>query len=337
MGSTRHARARRATAWIGAISVVVGMVAVAGPALARPDGPPPPPPPRRPGAATATTQLAIPPVLELRRVGGVANVDLEARSGTVVRGGRRLRTAGYNGVYLAPTIRVARGERVQFHVKDSMAEPTTVHWHGLHVPAAGDGGPYQPIEPGATWNPAPFTIKQAATTLWYHPHLMGQTERQVSAGMAGFLLVDDPASAAQAALPHTYGVDDIPLLVQPLPSGGPGPASRDMAVNGSPNAELRTTKSRLRLRLVNASAGEMLRITVAGAKASWQVGSDGGLLEAPFATREVRLGPSERAELVVDVDAGRRMQLLAQSFAGPPGPGGRAGRPLLTIRNTAPT
>ncbi|MBK7443200.1 MAG: multicopper oxidase domain-containing protein [Bacteroidetes bacterium] len=30
---------------------------------------------------------------------------------------------------------------------------TTMHWHGLHVPAMTDGGPHQIIEQGATWSP----------------------------------------------------------------------------------------------------------------------------------------------------------------------------------------
>src|SRR5437764_12109235 len=97
-------------------------------------------------------------------------------------------------------------------VRNNLGEATTVHWHGMHLPAAMDGGPHQVLEPDAVWRPS-WTVRQPAATLWYHPHLMGATQAQVGRGLVGMLIVDD-ASAAQCALPHTYGVDDLPLILQ---------------------------------------------------------------------------------------------------------------------------
>ena len=75
---------------------------------------------------------------------------------------------------------------------NSLDEPTTVHWHGMHLPAEMDGGPHQMVEPDATWSPE-WTIDQPAATLWYHPHPHGETESHVARGLAGMFLVQDDA------------------------------------------------------------------------------------------------------------------------------------------------
>jgi len=50
-------------------------------------------------------------------------------------------------------------------------------------------------------------------TLWYHPHTMGLTGEQVYQGLAGLFLIEDEVSD-NLDIPKTYGVDDIPIIVQ---------------------------------------------------------------------------------------------------------------------------
>ena len=107
-------------------------------------------------------------------------------------------TWGFNGSYLGPTIVAKRGEHVRVDVANSLDVPTTVHWHGMHLPAEMDGGPHQMVEPDATWSPE-WDIDQQAATLWYHPHPHGETEAHVARGLAGMFLVQDDAEAALAA------------------------------------------------------------------------------------------------------------------------------------------
>jgi len=99
--------------------------------------------------------LAIPPLAQStidpsgRRV-----FDLRLRSGTTDFGlGRPSGTWGINGSHLGPTLRAKRGELVGMNVTNQLAETTTLHWHGMHLPAAMDGGPHQMIEPRRTWSP----------------------------------------------------------------------------------------------------------------------------------------------------------------------------------------
>ncbi|MGB2570995.1 multicopper oxidase domain-containing protein [Micromonospora citrea] len=159
--------------------------------------------------------LAVPPLATSRVDGQGRRVfDLLAREGSRdFRGdGRWTRTAGFDGDFLGPTLRAKRGERVVVNVVNRLSEETSVHWHGMHLPARMDGGPHQMIRPGATWSPT-WTVDQPAATLWYHPHPHGATEEHVYRGLAGLFLLDDDREAA-LPLPRRYGVDDIPVIVQ---------------------------------------------------------------------------------------------------------------------------
>ncbi|HEY6593716.1 MAG TPA: multicopper oxidase domain-containing protein [Asanoa sp.] len=272
--------------------------------------------------------LTIPPMAEShvddqgRRV-----FDLRAQPGTSDFGpaaGGTTATWGFNGAYLGPTLRATRGERVLVNVVNGLRETTSVHWHGMHLPAAMDGGPHQEIHPGATWSPS-WTIDQPAATLWYHPHPHGVTKDHVNRGLAGMFILDDD-NPAETTLPHTYGVDDIPVIIQDrgfhkgrLRAGDTGDT---LLVDGTIGPYLDVTTSKVRLRLLNASTKRVYAFGFDDDRAFALVGSDGGLLAAPYATDRIRLSPGERAEVVVAVRAGERPVLrsyppdLGNSFFG---------------------
>jgi len=115
-------------------------------------------------------QLKIPPLLEAHvDDAGRMVFDLRLQQGSSeLLAGKPTQTWGANGTYLGPTVRAARGDKVVMNVANGLPEPTTIHWHGMHLPAAADGGPHQPIQPGSTWSPS-WRIDQPAATLWYHP------------------------------------------------------------------------------------------------------------------------------------------------------------------------
>lgn len=228
---------------------------------------------------------------------------------------RESETLGYNGDYLGPTIRMYRGDDVQLSVANSLGEATTVHWHGLIVPGELDGGPHQPIEPGATWRPV-LPIRQPAATLFYHSHFHGATARQVYLGLAGVLIVADDAQA-WLDLPSDYGIDDIPLVLQDrqfedgrlvLPSGMTtlieGRRGDTLLVNGTPNAFTRVPARRIRLRLVNGSNARIYRLSFDDGRAFHWIATEAGLLEAPVELRSLTLAPGQRAEILVDFSAG---------------------------------
>ncbi|MFG2049987.1 multicopper oxidase domain-containing protein [Micromonospora sp. NPDC048935] len=71
----------------------------------------------------------------------------------------------------------------------------------MHLPARMDGGPYQPVRPGATCS-LTRRVDRPAATLWHHPHPHGATEDHVCRGLAGMVILDDEREAAPP-LPRT--------------------------------------------------------------------------------------------------------------------------------------
>jgi FtsP/CotA-like multicopper oxidase with cupredoxin domain len=128
------------------------------------------------GEVTFSERLRIPPLMEPRPdASGRKVFDLTLQQGrTELVPGKPTETWGANGPYLGPTLRASRGDRVLMRVRNALPEATTLHWHGMHLPPEADGGPHQMIEPGQRWEPG-WTVDQPATTLWYHPHLHGDT------------------------------------------------------------------------------------------------------------------------------------------------------------------
>ena len=88
------------------------------------------------------------------------------------RPGSTVDAFAYDGQVPGPDLRVTEGDTVRISVQNNLAEPTTVHWHGVHVPANMDGVPglsQEPIAPGGV-----FTYEFVATpagTRWYHAHV----------------------------------------------------------------------------------------------------------------------------------------------------------------------
>lgn len=264
-------------------------------------------------------ELAIPPLAPSRVVDGTRVFSLAAQEGvTEFRPGVETSTWGFDGAYLGPTLRAERGERVAVEVTNGLDEPTSVHWHGMHLPAALDGGPHQEIAPGATWRPT-WEVDQPAATLWYHPHPHGATERHVYRGLAGLFLLDDDTSRA-ADLPHTYGVDDVPVIVQDKvldeagqlelkdDGGEPGTLGDVVMTNGTVGAYHEVTSERVRLRLLNGSTARTFQLGLRDREMDL-VATDGGLLAAPVRVDDVRLAPGERAEVVVEMRPGETTRL----------------------------
>ena len=95
----------------------------------------------------------------------------------------------YNGTVPGPMIHVTDGDKVRIIVKNTLTEPTTIHWHGIQVPNNMDGIPdmtQKPIRPGES-----FTyefIAKPSGTYWYHSHF--DSDKQISVGLSGAFIVD---------------------------------------------------------------------------------------------------------------------------------------------------
>lgn len=263
---------------------------------------------------------------------------LEAREITwELAPGKTIKAMAYNGQVPGPEIRAREGERLRIVFENSLAEPTTIHWHGVDVPNAMDGVPgitQNPIQPGETFV-YEFEARPAGTR-WYHTHF--QEHRQMDLGLVGPLIIE-PAAGELVAYDRdvTLVLDDWATgSGKPLPStregiaggrgsmggmmGGRGmggmmgggmmgnghePAYDMMTINGKgypATTPLRLKKGeRVRLRLINASADHTHVIRLAGHRLN-VTHTDGNPLRAPVEVDAIPIAPSERYDAVVTAE-----------------------------------
>jgi FtsP/CotA-like multicopper oxidase with cupredoxin domain len=277
---------------------------------AKPDVPPPP--------------LPVPKLVDAAQSGHA--VKLTVRSGwhAFVRG-KPTRTYGYSAPVLGPVIRVRRGDEVQMTVENRLDRATTTNWHGLLVPGRLDGGPHQPIRPGGTWRPV-LKIDQPAATAWYHPHPHHDTGRQVYMGRSGMLIIEDETSL-RLDLPRTYGLDDLPIILQDrsfAPDGSldydPSPleiayGSRGdtIVVNGAIAPVARVPRGLVRLRILDGANARNFDLRFSDRRTYHVIATDTGFLAEPVAVSELAISPGERFEILVDFSDGQPVTLQTGS------------------------
>lgn len=268
------------------------------------------------------TQLFVPPIIK------GSKIELNIQRGVLELPTGKTKTLGYNGNYLGPTIMVEKGENVSFLIKNKLKENTTLHWHGLLVPAVFDGGPRQVIEAGDVWEPH-FEIVQPAATLWYHPHLLGKTAEHVYKGLAGmFYIADDYSKSLD--IPKEYGVNDFPLILQDRAISRNGrfvyrPTMHEemfgyigntLLVNGAVEPSLEIEAGTYRFRILNGSNSSLYKIRFAGGKRFTVIASDGGFLPKSKETKELIISPGERFEILIDFKKKENATLIADIYNG---------------------
>jgi FtsP/CotA-like multicopper oxidase with cupredoxin domain len=252
--------------------------------------------------------IRVPAAHDLNPDPAIVEVNLEARLADFrfVPGGPTTAWT-YDGLLPGPLIRAKVGDRVIVHFSNSLPEPTTIHWHGLRIPAAMDGMPsvsQPPIAPGGTFD-YDFVVPDAST-FWYHPHV--DAAAQVGYGLYGPLVVDDPAE------PQGLG-DEVVMVLSDIAVADDGSqqsptAAGDIAtlfgregnvllVNGQVRPTLKARPGlRQRWRLINAAKTRYFQLSMAG-HSFVRIGGDGGLMSHPVTVAEPVLAPAERADLLV--------------------------------------
>lgn len=285
--------------------------------------------------AVAQNTLYIPPVLT------GTNFTLSVHQDSVqFLPGHITHTLGINSQkYLGPTMIWNVGDSISITVSNHIGDTTTMHWHGMHVAPQNDGGTYSMIMDGMDWNPK-FTVRNRASTYWYHPHMMAKTAEQAIKGDAGFIIVKDAAEAA-LALPRTYGVDDFPLVVQSLELDSlnqfmpKGMVDSIVLVNGTYTPSVSLPAQVLRLRLLNGSGERTFNFGLTANKTFSVIGNDNGLLTAPVSVTRIRLSPGERAEVLVDLSSMQGQSLYLMSYASEL-PAGIQGGPTMPMPPWSP-
>ncbi len=212
------------------------------------------------------------------------------------KGMGKTRVWTYNGGIPGPTINANVGDTLIVHFFNFLPEPSTIHWHGLELPANMDGShiAQNPVAPGGYFR-YEFDLLRAST-FWYHPHV--RSNEQVEKGLYGGLVVHDPETNAELGLPERESLlilDDVLLdengqVAEPFPSDplenavtqANGREGNVLLVNGRAFASGKLEAGEPhRLRLLNASNTRFMRVSIPGHRL-WRIGGDAGLLENPI-------------------------------------------------------
>ena len=243
-------------------------------------------------------------------------------------------TWGYGGDnYLGPTIEVTRGTPLRLTAVNNLGshplpldlrlhgvQPTdvtsprvSIHLHGSNTEPQSDGYPTDTFTPGQTYI-YNFNNNQEAATLWYHDHALGITGQNVMAGLAGVYLlrdIDDPVGGngplgIPAGAPY-----EIPLVLQDRilnPDGSifhpamwePEFLGDVATVNGKAWPNLNVDRTVYRFRIVNGSSARTYNLKLSSQQPIIQIGTDGGMLNAPVQLSKLLLSPGERADVLID-------------------------------------
>ncbi len=213
--------------------------------------------------------------------------------------------------------------------------PIVTHLHGGQNQSYSDGGPEQWFtsdgKQGKAYNTYEKTNSNAAvyyypntqqpTTLWYHDHGLGVTRLNVMSGLAGFYLLrapNDGSDKVASMLPT--GKYEMPLVIQDrtfntdgslnYPSVGYNTEAHPywvntfmgnaIIVNGKTWPNMNVDKGQYRLRFLNGSNARIYNLAFSNGMAFILIGSDGGYLKEPVQLSSLRLGPAERADIIVD-------------------------------------
>ena len=246
---------------------------------------------------------AKPGVVELSLTAAPAKLELLP--------GKPTEAWAYNGTVPGPTLELREGDFVTVHFTNNLTQPTTVHWHGLHLRAGSDGSPLNAVLPGRSRDYVFRIPVGSAGTYWYHPHPDMTTTEQVSRGLYGALIIrpaKDPLAGITDRLmilsDNRFMADGAVDLPHHTSAAGNIDAQNGregdvLFVNGRtmPAISIKPGEWQ-RLRIINAAAARVFRFAIAGQKLL-HVGSDGGLFEKPREVDELLVANSERVEVLV--------------------------------------
>jgi len=116
--------------------------------------------------------------------------------------GRKRIATVVNGQLPAPLLRWRQGDTVTLRVRNRLRETSSIHWHGIVLPADMDGVPglsFDGIPPGGEYVYR-FTVNQAGT-YWYHSH----SRFQEQTGLYGPIVIE-PRDGERHAADRDYVV-----------------------------------------------------------------------------------------------------------------------------------
>lgn len=224
---------------------------------------------------------------------------------------KTIKTIGYNGSAPGPFLRFREDQRVTVDVFNDTKDPELVHWHGLFISpevdgSAEEGTPFIPPKASQRYS---FVVRPAGTH-WYHTHVSARLDlkRGTYTGQFGMLYIEPKNE------PGRYDAENLLCLHDWEPylsgggesGGGEEVAYRSFSVNsrslgyGEPIRVRQGQK--VLFRILNASATLQHQIALAGHQFT-VIALDGSPVPTPRTVDVLSLGPAERVDAIVSMDA----------------------------------
>ncbi|KAL4569410.1 hypothetical protein LXL04_025046 [Taraxacum kok-saghyz] len=226
--------------------------------------------------------------------------------------------------------------------------PTVVHLHGGIDEPESDGNSNSWFtarfkERGPMWTKKTYHYhnQQQPGNLYYHDHAMGLTRVNLLAGLFGAYIIRHHEVESPLRLPSGDEFDR-PLVVFDrsfLSSGslymdptGNNPSIHPqwqpeyfgdvIVVNGKAWPYMTVRRRKYRFRIINASNARFFKFFFSNGLRFIHVGSDSVYNEQSVPTKEILLGPSEIADVVVDFSKSESNSVILKNGAAYPYPGG---------------
>ncbi|KAJ2659253.1 ferroxidase fet3 [Coemansia sp. RSA 1200] len=241
----------------------------------------------------------------------VVHVNWDIGYVSVNRDGYATRRAiGANGALPIPALHVSAGDTIALHVRNSLDEPTAVHFHGLfqNGTAYGDGAGMTTqcgIPPGGTHTYVAATGRQTGT-YWVHGHFHDQN----ADGLRAPLVIHEAVPPADYDAEYLFSLEDwydqpfadrMRVVLDPRGKFPPDPAFPYGLVNGYNGNKTQPIRfepgRRYRIRVVNMSLTEWFRFSLPGHRL--RVIEADGVRAQPCDVDALDLGPAQRYSAVV--------------------------------------
>lgn len=263
--------------------------------------------------------MDLPQAVNLSATPGVVEVDLDVRRAPININGATANLMTYNGLFPGPVIRIRRGDILSVKLTNSLPRTTqtnmlghvinriNLHTHGFHVSPEGqsDNVMYE-VEPGGTYYHVYDSSMQPGGVLnFYHTHKHGLSAEQYWAGLCGPLVIEDETDVLAPYETHIMILKDItingaePAAHATMMDYMHGKEGQIIMVNGQVNPRLTLKAGQVqRWRILNASNARFYRLAL-DSHVMHLIGTDGGLLDKPYAVSELLLSPGERVDVLV--------------------------------------
>lgn len=262
-------------------------------------------------ATDAIDDLPNPP--ELRSVDGVLRGTLTVAPAEITVRGRRIVSNVINGSYVAPTLRVRRGDVIRLKAVNEIGpadvnidgpQPTNIHYHGMDVSPKLPNGDnvFIRIRPDQSLRyDVPIPRDHPLGLHWYHAHVHTFVDDQIGSGVSGMLIVD---GFIPQQYPELVGQRQRVMVFKDFtfPGFKDGDA-RAKSLNGFADPPIKARPGEWQVwELGNLGADAFFDMKLDGHEL-WMIERDGILLLNPVRVDHVFMPPGSRTTVVVRAGA----------------------------------